>query len=102
LKAISEGFDGVEIDGLQHRSAKALEAACEILDPHTQDSASIKRAAPRQQLPLSGPAFRAAPSDPSAPEGNIAGLGGGEQLRQLARRVTEIGIHLEYMAVITS
>ena len=97
LEGIALEADGIEVDGLQHAAAIADEACRGVVDVQTCHHAHVLRGKVAHQHAPHRPVHHVHARDVARADGHVVAfvLAGGQQARQVGRRMAEVGVHLE-------
>ena len=104
LERIAATADGVHVEPAQDGRAVTAVAAAAILAPQAQQASGVEIHAPAHQVPPQRPALDTAAGNVTRSDHHVDRRAAGriharQQLRQIARLVAEIGVHVEHVLV---
>src|SRR6185312_3487161 len=88
--------DGIEVDRLQHRAAKALEAAGQVVDAEPQQVAGVTAAGAAEQAAAAAPGLDSAAGRVAGADREVGPVHRRQQPGQVGRVVGEVGVHLQH------
>jgi len=100
LKPIPSAVHSAEIQSLQDLTTKTLKSTCEVSLGESENGARVEIAETTDGQSVRAPALDASTLHIATAEHEISIGDGSEEVGKVARLVAEVGVHLEYEAVI--
>src|SRR5215210_9577939 len=94
LKAVAVGLDAIEVEGLEHLPAEALEAAGAVPDRQVQEGPGVEAATLADEPSQQRPFFRSTSCYVARSYRQVRGPGHLQEAWQILRTVREVCVHL--------